>query len=508
MTSQLNTSPRSSPPLPSSPIMDMSGLARLSESVWNTKSTATPTKIISTVRPVKLSSKIDLFSSDPITSTDFGANHLFNKTPFSELPRKRGISTTNTYASQPSKIVKISAPCTIKHTFDTAIFEARDLLVKAYGLTTEKIKQEAVLDMIQVFRTFIQEERVLTTKPLDQNIQPVPEITEIIPEATPAPTYAQKLKEGVPETLITRPAVIKPAMRVLSRQNPTQTTPQQELNPQTKTTPTTTPITSIPIETAKMTHPIAVAYHADSENVITLVTKAGCRLPNYAAFDIRERINKILGKNAISRVHTSPKGNLVLSCMDSTPAELITDQEKWEGEFAGWPIKQAQKVDNWPKLVVHGVATCIPINQLNSEIETFNKGIKTQGEPRWLARTPQNMTRASVAFCVTNEEEKTQLIKSGVLIGGQLLKVVNFQQSTQKTQCQKCLKYGHHSSTCQKAPMCAICLGGHFTSNHKCATCSSTQSCVHHAVQCANCRSNTHMAFQRTECDYYKAISC
>lgn len=138
MPKQSSPSPGSSPPIPSSPMMDISNLARLSESVWNTNSTTTPNKIVSTVRPLKLSSKIDLFSSDPITSTDFGANHLFNKTPFFELPRKRGISSANTTASQPCKIVKISAPCTIKQTFDTAIFEARDILVQAYGLTMEK----------------------------------------------------------------------------------------------------------------------------------------------------------------------------------------------------------------------------------------------------------------------------------------------------------------------------------------------------------------------------------
>ena len=89
MTKQSSPSHGSSPPLPSSPMMDISNLARLSESVWNTNSTTTTTKIIFTVRPLKLSSKIDLLSSDPVTSTDFGANHLFNKTPFSELPRNR-----------------------------------------------------------------------------------------------------------------------------------------------------------------------------------------------------------------------------------------------------------------------------------------------------------------------------------------------------------------------------------------------------------------------------------
>ena len=245
-----------------------------------------------------------------------------------------------------------------------------------------------------------------------------------------------------------------------------------------------------------------------SHNVVTLVTKSGAALPTYQPFTIRENINKILGKRAISRVHTSIKGNIVLTCMESSPSELSLDQDKWEPAFAGWPNQKVQKITHWPKVVVHGVPTCIPLDALNEEIEIYNKGIQTQGEPRWLTRSHKQSSKASITFSVTTEEEKEHLLESGVMIGGLYLKAVNYQQATYKTQCRNCLAYGHHQSHCKKPPVCAFCSREHLSSAHCCNTCKATESCVHHAVQCANCKSNTHLAFQKQNCDYFKALSC
>lgn len=184
------------------------------------------------------------------------------------------------------------------------------------------------------------------------------------------------------------------------------------------------------------------------------------------------------------------------------------DQDKWESVFSDWPIQKAQKITHWPKLVVHGVPTFIPIQHINEEIEVFNENIMTQGQPRWLSQTYKQRGKTSLTFSVTTEQEKEHLLKLGVLIGGPLLKVVNYQQSTQRTQCKKCLVFGHHQLGCKNKPVCAICFRAHMSMDHQCSTCKATQSCVHQAVQCANCKSNTHLAFQRQDCDYYKALAC
>lgn len=325
-------------------------------------------------------------------------------------------------------MVKIAVPHSIKHTFETAIFEARDLIVKAYSLTGDKEKQVAVLDLIEVFRSFTEEGKVIITRLPCQVSTPEPVESSTIkqppppPVAPAVPSYAQRVREGIPNE---KPAVVattRPAMKVLSRKaavsSTTITAMATNTRPIIQASTSSSNTNAVPSTTAPI---------IDNENVIILVTRSGCSLPEYQAFTIRERINKILGKRAISRVHTSPKGNLVLSCMDASPTELILDQEKWEVVFAGWPIQKAQKVRNWPKMVVHGVATCIPIQKLNEEIETYIDGISTQGHARWLTKSPAKLMRASVVFCVRTEEQKARLIKTGVLIGGQLLKVVSYQ---------------------------------------------------------------------------------
>lgn len=499
----MGPNPPSSPmELPSSPptqkSFNLKHVARLSDSIWCSKRATKEKSPISTNNIFSKIAEEDSLSSDPITAQNFEPkntkDNIYQK---KSNKRKSPDSTPPTINSR--KIIQIEEPkITKQHTFLSAIQEARNLLVKAYSLTETIEKQDAVLDLVEIFRNYIEEGRV---RPISIN-KPTASPSELSPTnevpAVPEPTlpsYAQMLRRNVP--------ILPPA----TAQNPANG--MKVLHKLTRqAAPAVCPTETIIQNIVPKSSPIQITTTLPRENVVTLVTKQGEILPTYDAFSIRERINKILGKRAISRVHTSVKGNLVLTCMDSPPSELLLDQEKWETIFAGWPINKVQKVSHWLKLVVHGVPTSIPINAINEEIEIFNEGTKTQGQPRWLSKSYQQRLRASITFSVTSEEERDNLIKSGVLIGGLRLKVVSFQQSTQKTQCLKCLSFGHHQIGCTKDPICAICLGKHITTAHKCSACSATQSCTHHAVQCANCKSNTHLAFQRQDCDYFKALSC
>ena len=419
------------------------------------------------------------------------------------FPKKRKSTEETPAPLSHRKVILTSEPgITKQYSYSAAIQEARDLLVKAYYLTEDKGKQDAVLDLVEVFRNFTEEGRTNMKGMINTTNKPseAVNLSNAAPEIkATVPSYAQILKSSTQSEITSILPLKSNGMKVLGKGTSQQSGNNIAAAGKTSITPT------VETATATTTSPPPPFHHA---NVITLVTKSGGVLPLYQPFSVRERINKILGKRAISRVHTSVKGNVVLTCMDSSPSELLLDQQKWEPVFEGWPIHKAQKVNHWPKLVVHGVPKCIPIEALNEEIEVFNKGITTQGQPRWIGKTYSQSLRGSVTFSVTTEEEKNQLLGSGVLIGGLWLKVVPFLQSTQKTQCRRCLTYGHHQSTCIKVPVCAFCLGEHETSHHKCNTCQSTQSCIHHAVHCANCKSNTHLAFQKQDCDYYKALSC
>ena len=122
----------------------------------------------------------------------------------------------------------------------------------------------------------------------------------------------------------------------------------------------------------------------------------------------------------------------------------------------------------------------------------------------WSAKT----SSASVVFTVGSEEVKSKALKSGILIGGLLLRPVNYKQQTTRTQFLNCLKFGHHSFHCKSRALCAICSGSHTTSSHCCESCKSSVNCNHHPTKCVNCKHTSHHALQRQDCEFYKALTC
>lgn len=185
---------------------------------------------------------------------------------------------------------------------------------------------------------------------------------------------------------------------------------------------------------------------------------------------------------------------------------MLAKKEAWQHIFNEFSLTNIQKVDNWPKLVAHGVPAAIPIEKFENEALAYNK-VLIKGQPRWLTGTPKKQ-HVSLVFSVATEDEKKDLKKNGITIGGCLLIVVYYKSMTSKTQCRRCLKYGHLELTCTKPAICGYCADTHHTSKHSCATCNSSNSCEHTHIRCANCKSDSHNAFERQKCELYKAISC
>ena len=185
----------------------------------------------------------------------------------------------------------------------------------------------------------------------------------------------------------------------------------------------------------------------------------------------------------------------------------MENQPKWTHIFFEWPISKVQKVEQWPTIVVHGVPTCIPITNISAEISSFNANISVQGKPRWLSNGPPKTAHGSLAVTVGSEEEKSRILKTGILIGGLLLKAVNYKSNSERTLCDNCLKYGHHRLMCKRRPVCAICLGNHNSKEHSCSSCKASDNCQHHPLKCSNCKSSKHNALQKKDCEFYKALS-
>ncbi|KAI0999269.1 hypothetical protein K3495_g8925 [Podosphaera aphanis] len=69
---------------------------------------------------------------------------------------------------------------------------------------------------------------------------------------------------------------------------------------------------------------------SQDSKVTTLVIIKGRSVPVHQPNLIRDKINKAMGKAAISRIHTSPKNNIVLTCFKSTPEEILLNKPEWE----------------------------------------------------------------------------------------------------------------------------------------------------------------------------------
>ena len=361
---------------------------------------------------------------------------------------------------------------------EEAIFSARDNIIKAYELTSDRNTQTKFLDLLNIFRSFT-ESKFQHLPNYEKTSNKSNSKGENVTSQSSGPSRTEQTKGG-PKSYAqalgkAQDTTLPPAM-VPARQSSQLTTGQGN-----KITP--------------------------EKKVITLVISNGSEVPVYQPTTIRDAVNKALGKIAISRVHTSPRNNIVLTCFQSSPEELLENQPKWTHVFFDWPISKVQKVEQWPTLVIHGVPTCIPITNISKEISSFNANISVQDKPRWLSNGPPKTAHGSLAVTVGSEEEKLRILKTGLLIGGLLLKAVNYKSNTERTLFDNCLKYGHHRLMCKRRPVCAICLGNHNSKEQSCSSCKSSDNCQHHPLKCSNCKSSKHNALQKKDCEFYKALS-
>lgn len=424
---------------------------------------------------------------------------------------------------------------------EEALYSARDKILEAYKLTSDRESQKQILDFLNLFRAYTEKgynaiqgfiklnnlsipPRTPLNLSLSQRTNHVDQVEIPMPpnphrfqpthkgHSHTGKKHTQNSPEGIFPHLnspinLTHTNEIRPLKPSYAQAIQKPIAPDARPLPPTKASQPHKSV-SQPVEKHQAQNTfdnnISKTYPKDIK-VITLVLTKGSSVPNYQATQIRDKVNKAIGKIAISRVHTSPRNNIVLTCFNSTPEELLEQQSKWEKVFANWPISKAQKVETWPNVVIHGVPSFLSIDDIPEEISSFNPNISIQGKPRWLTGPPKT-DHGSIVMTVSSEAEKNQVIQTGVLISGLLLRVVNYKPSNEKTLCSSCLKYGHHHLLCKRKPVCAICIKEHKTSEHSCSTCKASGNCSHHLTHCLNCKSSSHTALQKKDCEFYKAL--
>ena len=148
--------------------------------------------------------------------------------------------------------------------------------------------------------------------------------------------------------------------------------------------------------------------------------------------------------------------------------------------------------------MVHGVpiepfSTGEGLDLLKEEIETYNPQLKLMKKPSWLIseENRQHKMHASIVIAVENAKQAEFALYRKLCIAGLWLKTQKYENSTEKTQCQNCQKWGHSTKLCRGAATCQICAEKHTTYLHNCNVCKTKgKECPHSLLKCANCKEN------------------
>ena len=98
---------------------------------------------------------------------------------------------------------------------------------------------------------------------------------------------------------------------------------------------------------------------------------------------------------------------------------------------------------------------------------------------------------ASIVITVENVKQANFTLYNKLCIAGLWLKTQKYENSTEKTQCQNCQKWGHLTRLCRASAICQIYVDKHNTYLHNCNACKiKEKECPHNILKCANCKEN------------------
>ena len=233
------------------------------------------------------------------------------------------------------------------------------------------------------------------------------------------------------------------------------------------------------------------------------------------AMEMRDSVNNALKKAKIDLIvatvaKTQKGNNIVLTVSEKYTADaLLAQRAIWEHVFG---VKSIKKDEKWHKIVIHSLETEIfntetGMENLKTELESYNPGLKLITNPIWLSKS-ENRSRnrhASAILAFRTEAEAQRHLKKRLLAAGSTYRTVEYRDYRPNDQCQKCQTFGHLQNKCNRSPRCLYCGRNHQTWNHKCQlpTCEDKQPCNHTIPRCCNCQ-NAHFA-NSAMCETYQA---
>ena len=176
---------------------------------------------------------------------------------------------------------------------------------------------------------------------------------------------------------------------------------------------------------------------------------------------------------------------------------LIQKKAVWE-ELINKIAKKVEKDIHWNRIVIHEIpiqpfSTDEGLEMLKNEIEIFNSQLKLMKKPAWLysKENRQLKMHASIVIVVENANQAHYALHHKLCVAGLWLKTQKYENSTEKTHCQNCQKWGHSTRLCRSSAIYQIYADKHVTYLHYCNICKTKgRECPHSILKCANCKEN------------------
>lgn len=458
----------------------------------------------------------DLMDSE-ITSSALVMHDPFNNDPFEEISAPSGSKNKRKATCEPDpeeRKPNTTRPRSQIEEFENpsdCILGARDLLIKAAHLEQTRARQTKILDLLNIFREFMENDgnthRANTI--LSAQVQRLEQTAQILQTSVQRANNANRNGQQ-PMGNNTQPNLHQntgPNVRNGSRPGQNQPNQQNQTNQNTNQAPRTwANIASaargnqnqnagewIEVQPKKRKAP---SKPRDANRIILLLDEH--TRSDFSALAFRDRINQAYKSRGVqgpvvALVSKTRKDNIAVVTTPSYTAEyMLQNRDIWRNAI---PHVEAFKDEEWYKVVVHGVPVAdfpnpSDLSEVIEEIETFNQGLKVIGQPYWI--TPQEKFQTQMAGSIVvafeTEAEAKLATNKRLIIAGLSLKAEKFHNIPASTQCNKCQRFGHLETNCRWEANCRYCAGPHNTRQHCCTQCRSIGvRCVHLVPKCSNC---------------------
>ncbi len=450
------------------------------------------------------------FSSDPLNSTDFQPQQ-------GSQNRKRGPSSLidNRIDKNPRIDFEFTSNQPTTDPGLQLILEARDLLVRAYTLTSNRGKQARLLDLLEVFREYTEHGRIRnTTTILASQVANLEQATRKIEKqasntsntgntSNNSNTWSKVAKSGIPTSNSAKPQTWQ-----ISSSNRNRTKASKVTSTSSKET------INIGINSGK--GKLALTRRG------TLLQARNVQATLFSSIATRNLLNTAFKESGIqelvvSMVSLSIRGNLVVTTTPSFDIDFLIKNEGIVRKALPL-LTLIKKGEPWYKVAIHG----IPIREFTTtegkldselvaeEIRTFNKGLTPIGQSYWATPSSKResglVATGTIIVAFPTEKQAKEAISNRLYIAGISAKVAKHLATPPTFQCTKCSGFGHAESLCKRKLNCLYCASNHSSKNHVCNTCNKSGiKCKHTTIKCVNCNSTTHSADSKL-CEVYLAI--